>query len=78
MPHREPVAHGSRRDECHLVEDSDQLVRVSFVFHSQTPPPRDTPDGPPPPGATTPPVEDVAALAEGPSVWDARPEGGSR
>jgi hypothetical protein len=73
MPNREPVAHGSRRDEAHLVDDPDQLVRASFVFRPKTAPPRDTPDGPPPPDATTPPVEDVAVAPDTPSAWDARP-----
>jgi hypothetical protein len=69
------VATGDRRDEQHYEPDPDQLVKIRATFK---------PDGPLPPqehsansdiveAQAGPPIEDVAVVPPGPSVWDARP-----
>lgn len=69
---RVEIATGSRRDEVRYEDAPRQNLRASHLFKPAEAVPRDTPAGPPPPGASSPPVEDVASLKEGPSVWEAR------
>jgi hypothetical protein len=69
------IATGDRREDVHYEPDPDQLVKMRATFK---------PDGPLPPqehsasstvagDQDTPPLQDVAVAASGPSVWDARP-----
>ena len=54
------VAHGTRRDEVHYEDDPNHVAKASHLFKPRSP-------------GGAPPGEDVAVLAEGPSVWDASP-----
>jgi hypothetical protein len=69
------VASGDRRDELHYEPDPDQLVKIRATFKPDDPlPPQEhsaaSEAGVPGAG---PPIQDVAVVADGPSVWDARP-----
>jgi hypothetical protein len=78
-PAAEPVATGNRRDEVHYEasDDPDQMVVMRATHHVDAPlPPQEesaaftTGETPPQPH-----LGDVRAVADSPSVWDARPPG---
>ncbi|MFN3513559.1 MAG: hypothetical protein ACK41C_10965 [Phenylobacterium sp.] len=65
------IAHGYRRDEVRYEDDPRCVARVSHLFKPASPTAADLAGAHP--GVQSPPMEDVAVLAESPSVWEALP-----